>query len=81
MRATPIVTGLAVWLCGLGPVGADDSVTVIRAGRLIDTQAGRVLENQTIVVRNGRIAEFGSQLKQFGMRRAGGAVHTHRPFA
>jgi len=36
-----------------------EEVTVIRTGRLIDTDAGRVLEGQTVVVRDGLIAEVG----------------------
>jgi imidazolonepropionase-like amidohydrolase len=34
-------------------------VTVIQAGRLIDTEAGRALEHQTIVVRDGLIESVG----------------------
>lgn len=37
-------------------------VTVIRAGRLIDTVNGRVLENQTIIVEGDRIKAVGSNL-------------------
>jgi hypothetical protein len=32
---------------------------VIRAGHLIDAESGRVLDAQTIVVRNGIIADVG----------------------
>ncbi len=42
---------------------AADEVTVIRAGRLIDTESGRVLTNQTIVVRNGLIEAVGSDVR------------------
>jgi len=35
---------------------------VVRAGHLIDTEAARVLENQSILVRDGRIAEVGAAL-------------------
>ncbi len=34
-------------------------VTVIRAGKLIDVDAGRALSNQTIVIRNGKIESIG----------------------
>lgn len=37
-------------------------VTVIKAGRLIDTVNGRVLENQTIIVEGDRIKAVGSNL-------------------
>jgi imidazolonepropionase-like amidohydrolase len=37
-------------------------VTVIRAGRLIDVDAGRALSNQTIVIRNGKIESIGENL-------------------
>ena len=37
-------------------------VTVIKAGRLIDTIAGKVLENQTIIVEGDRIKAVGSNL-------------------
>jgi len=38
---------------------ADDAVTVIRAGHLVDPDAGRVLDGQTIVVRDGVIVNVG----------------------
>src|SRR5216683_1694406 len=37
-------------------------VTVIRAGKLIDVDAGRALSNQTIVIRNGKIESIGENL-------------------
>jgi imidazolonepropionase-like amidohydrolase len=37
-------------------------ITVIKAGRLIDTVAGKVLENQTIVVEGDKIKAVGSNL-------------------
>src|SRR5260370_16718976 len=36
--------------------------TVIRAGRLIDVDAGRALSNQTLVIRNGKIESIGENL-------------------
>jgi imidazolonepropionase-like amidohydrolase len=38
------------------------AVTVIRAGRLIDVDAGRALSNQTIIVRDGKIESIGEKL-------------------
>src|SRR5271165_4583523 len=46
----------------LGPAYADDDAVVIRAGHLVDTEHGRVLEPQVILVQGGRIAEVGSQI-------------------
>ena len=46
----------------LAPVHAADAPLVIRAGHLIDTEHGRVLGPQMILVRDSRIAEVGPQL-------------------
>ncbi len=53
---------LAVALYGSLTVLADTGVTVILAGHLVDTDAGRVLGAQTIVVHDGIISELGSSL-------------------
>ena len=37
--------------------------TVIKAGHLFDSRTGKITDNQTIIVRNGRIAEVGKNLK------------------
>jgi imidazolonepropionase-like amidohydrolase len=42
--------------------GQQSPVTVIRAGKLIDVDAGRALPNQTIVIRNGKIEAIGENL-------------------
>ena len=52
-----------LFLCFLGlmpSMMAQD--TVIKAGHLFDSRTGKFLPNQTIVVRNGRIAEVGPNL-------------------
>lgn len=49
-------------LFGTDAALADGQVTVIRAGHLVDTESGRVLAAQTIIVRNGIIAEVGSSI-------------------
>jgi imidazolonepropionase-like amidohydrolase len=59
---TRVLGGLIVLLACHGLARAED-VTVIRAGRLIDTESGRVLEAQTIVVRDGIIADLGPNLE------------------
>ena len=38
----------------------DISVTAVRAGKLIDVDAGRVLTNQVILIRNGKIDSIGA---------------------
>jgi imidazolonepropionase-like amidohydrolase len=57
-----LLGGLIALFCCHGLARADD-VTVIRAGRLIDTENGRVLEAQSIVVRDGLIAGLGSSVE------------------
>jgi imidazolonepropionase-like amidohydrolase len=59
MKLYSILGCLAVALCGSGAVLADGRVTVIRAGHLLDTDTGRMLGAQTIVVRDGIISEVG----------------------
>ncbi|MBS0388532.1 MAG: amidohydrolase family protein, partial [Proteobacteria bacterium] len=41
---------------------ADEGATVIRAGHMVDTELGRVVGPQMILVRGGRIAEVGQQI-------------------
>lgn len=45
-------------LCGLANV-ASAQVTVIRAGKLVDPDAGTVLSDQVIVIRNAKIDKVG----------------------
>jgi len=44
-------------------VGLCGQVTAIKAGKLIDTEAGTVLSNQVIVVKDGKIDAVGANLK------------------
>lgn len=46
------------------PLRAAEQVTVVRAGHMIDTEAGRVLGPQTILVRDGVIADVGPALPE-----------------
>ncbi len=46
-------------LTGMAAQASEPPVTVIRAGRLVDVVAGRVLRNQTIVVRGNTIVAVG----------------------
>ena len=50
----------------LGQQTASAQVTVIRAGRLVDVDAGRVLTNQMLVVRGSKIEAIGENLSVFG---------------
>jgi len=58
MKFSTRIGWAALGLCVACAAGAE--VTVIRAGRLIDTQAGRVLDHQTIVIRDGLIESVGA---------------------
>src|SRR5438309_506005 len=59
MRKTPI-TLAAMLVAGIAlQAQAPPSVTVIRAGRLLDPDAGRMLQNQIIVVEGTRIRDVG----------------------
>jgi len=40
---------------------AQSTVSVIKAGKLLDVDSGRVLSNQTIVIKNGKIEAIGDQ--------------------
>ncbi len=55
-----------VWLLlamgDLGAAQADEAAVVIRAGHLVDTEQGRVLGPQMILVRGGRVAEVAPQI-------------------
>jgi imidazolonepropionase-like amidohydrolase len=46
------------WMC----IAAPGQVTVIKAGRLIDSDSGMVLTDQTIIIREGKFAAVGSNL-------------------
>lgn len=59
MKLSTTLGCLVAAVCGQTPAHADGTVTVIRAGHLIDTESGRMLDAQTIVVRDGIIADVG----------------------
>ena len=54
-----MVASLIVAVFSHAAARADGVVTVIRAGHLIDTESGRVLDSQMLLVRDGVIAEMG----------------------
>ena len=57
MKICTIVSCLVVLLAGPVAAGTQSHVTVIRAGHLIDTETGQVLAAQSILIRDGVIAE------------------------
>ncbi len=60
---SPMSALLLLLTAFLNPAGAQPPPIAIRAGHLIDTQAGRVLEAQVIVVRDGVIADVGPNVQ------------------
>jgi imidazolonepropionase-like amidohydrolase len=63
MKLRAIIGCLLVAVSTAGPARADGTVTVIRAGHLIDTDSGRLLDAQTILARDGVIAEIGPTIE------------------
>ncbi|HMD28796.1 MAG TPA: amidohydrolase family protein [Steroidobacteraceae bacterium] len=59
MKICIMVASLIVAVFSHAAARADGVVTVIRAGHLIDTESGRVLDSQMLLVRDGVIAEMG----------------------
>jgi imidazolonepropionase-like amidohydrolase len=62
MKLSAAFACLAAAVCAYQPANADNTVTVIRAGHLIDTESGRMLDAQTIVVRGGIIDDVGPRI-------------------
>ncbi|HEY0004409.1 MAG TPA: amidohydrolase family protein [Pyrinomonadaceae bacterium] len=54
---------LVVLLIGLWEVTARAQVTVIRAGKLVDPEAGTVATNQVIIIEGGKIRAIGARLE------------------
>jgi imidazolonepropionase-like amidohydrolase len=63
MKLCAIIGWLVVAVGGPSAAYADGTVTVIRAGHLIDTDSGRVLDAQTILVKDGIIAAIGPTIE------------------
>ena len=67
-RASLFLASVILWMCWVdvwaktpwAQTPATPAVTVIRAGRLFDPDAGRMLTNQVIVVEGTRIREVGA---------------------
>jgi imidazolonepropionase-like amidohydrolase len=54
------VVAFALLMLAVSPLGAQ--VTAIRAGRLVDPEAGAIATNQTILIENGRFSAIGSNV-------------------
>jgi imidazolonepropionase-like amidohydrolase len=63
MKIRIILASLIAAVFSHAAAGADRIVTVIRAGHLIDTDSGRVLDSQMLLVRDGVIAEMGTAIE------------------
>jgi imidazolonepropionase-like amidohydrolase len=57
-----LLVGAAAPAARQAPQGPASTVTVIRAGRLLDPAAGTIAANQVIVVQDGRIREVGASV-------------------
>jgi imidazolonepropionase-like amidohydrolase len=55
MKLSAALACFAAAVCCLRPAHAEPTVTVIRAGHVVDTESGRILDAQTIVIRDGII--------------------------
>jgi imidazolonepropionase-like amidohydrolase len=53
---------LAVWMAVCGATFAHAQLTAIKAGKLIDTDAGTVLTGQVILIRDGKVMAVGREL-------------------
>lgn len=62
MKVATIIGCFFVALCALSPARANTGVLFIRAGHLVDTESGRMLEAQTILIRDGVIADVGPNI-------------------
>lgn len=56
----PFAVGIATLITLVSGAAAEDRVLFIRAGKLVDVDAGRVLTDQALVVRGEMISEIGS---------------------
>ncbi|HVO45386.1 MAG TPA: amidohydrolase family protein [Steroidobacteraceae bacterium] len=66
MIARRMVLGLYLTLIpmlGVAAESASSPLTAIRAGHFVDVEAGRVLNNQVILVRDGKIQAVGADIK------------------
>lgn len=63
MKICIVVASLIVAVFSHAGARAAGVVTVIRAGHLIDTESGRVLDSRMLLVRDGVIAEMGAAIE------------------
>jgi imidazolonepropionase-like amidohydrolase len=57
-----LVVSLLFVLPALGAIGAEAPVTLIKAGHLVDVAAGKVLDNQMVLVQGEAIKQVGPNL-------------------
>lgn len=53
---------LVIFLFSVSLMAQDNSITVVKAGKLIDPESGTVLVNQIILIENGKFKEIGSKV-------------------
>jgi imidazolonepropionase-like amidohydrolase len=63
MKIWILIAGFAIAAFSHAAARSDAAETVIRAGHLIDTDSGRVLDSQMLLVRDGVIAEIGPTIE------------------
>jgi imidazolonepropionase-like amidohydrolase len=63
MKICIILASLIAAVFNHAAARADGVVTVIRAGHLIDTESGRLLDSQMLLIRDGVIAEMGAAIE------------------
>jgi imidazolonepropionase-like amidohydrolase len=63
MKLDAIIGCLIVALCGQSRAHAESTVTVIRAGHLIDTELGRLLDAQSLLIKDGLIVAVGPTIE------------------
>jgi imidazolonepropionase-like amidohydrolase len=63
MKIWMIIAGLALAAYSHAAARNDATDTVIRAGHVIDTDSGRVLDSQTLRIRDGVIADIGAAIE------------------
>ena len=57
-----ILTSLFILTCIVLNMSLQAQNTVIKAGHLFDSKTGKFLDNQIIIIKNGRIVQVGSNL-------------------
>src|SRR5436190_20927908 len=61
-KAIPALISALLFTCVVAFSQNTSTVTAIKAGRLVDPVAGTILNNQVIIIENGKFKEIGSNL-------------------